>query len=196
MRKPLRVVLISLLIFIVDFVTLENRLVTTSSTLQLVGGLVAVLAVAGIVWGLILMVKTGRPGRLLTPRIRPVPATPAEKTAEPPRRRSRFRPLKVLMGLAILGSWFIVLPILVHKNLIAPAADYVPGPWVAEAFLSLFALALQCFAPTPVALVFWPSLGVGLYFLFSRKDRPVLDPLLGIAAAVLVFVLFRFVAPL
>jgi len=47
-----------------------------------------------------------------------------------------------------------------------------------------------------VAFVFWPSLALGVYFLFSRRDKRVLDPLLGIAAAVLVFVLFRFVAPL
>ena len=84
---------------------------------------------------------------------------------------ARAGPFKVLAALALLSLWFVLFPALIHQKLIAAAPECVPGPWIAEALLSLFALAMQCIVPTPVAFLFWPSLAIGVYFLFSRRAR-------------------------
>lgn len=205
-RKALWVLVISLLVLVVDFFTLENRLVTTNPAWQKAGGLVAIPAVAGFVAALILL-ASGWARRLVNGRGRGGAGGPAEKEVErAPRGRAvrgmgvvrprmRFRPLKVLAGLVVLAAWLVVLPVMVHARLIVPASDYSPGPWAAEAFLSLFAVGVQFAAPTPLALAFWPSMLISAYFLFGRRDRPVVDLIVGIAGAALVWLLFGVLAP-
>ena len=192
-RMAGRIALISLLVLVVDFLTLENSLVTSGPALQTAGALILVLAVAGLISALILAI-TGRRSDL-KPGLRPQQGGPVGKAVRTPFQSRRFRPFKVLVGLVILGLWLVLLPFLVHKNLIVAAPDYAPGPWVVEVFLSLFALGVQCLAPTPVAITFWPSAGIATYFLLGRKDRPALDSLLGMAAVALAFVSLRYLAP-
>lgn len=104
--------------------------------------------------------------------------------------RTRFRAVKAVIGLLVVASWFIGMPLYVYWTRIVKAPDFAPGPWVADAFLSVFAVAVQYAAPTPIALAFWPSTAMATYLVFSRKDRPVLDALFGVAAVGLVFALW------
>ena len=207
-RKVLLVLAISLVILVGDFFTLENRLVTTNPAMQKAGGIIALPAVAGFVGALILL-ALGRAKKLVNGRgwAEPGRREPADAEVErAPRGRAvrglgvvrpkmRFRPVKALAGLAVLASWLVVLPMMFHARLIVPASDYSPGPWAAEAFLSLFAVAVQLAAPTPLALAFWPSMLISAYFLFGRRDRPVVDLVAGIAGAALVWLLFGVLAP-
>ena len=212
-RKVFLVLAISLVILVGDFFTLENRLVTTNPALQKAGGLIAIPAAVGLVAALILL-ALGQAKKLVNGRGRAEPGRrePADKVVDDRevehasrgravrglgvvRPRMRFRPLKVLAGLAILASWLVVLPVMVHAHLIVPASDYSPGPWAAETFLSLFAVGVQFAAPTPLALAFWPSMLISAYFLFGRRDRPVVDLVAGIAGAALVWLLFGVLAP-
>jgi hypothetical protein len=89
----------------------------------------------------------------------------------------------VTTGLLVLSWWFIGMPVFAYRSRISPVTGSAPGPWIADAFLSLFALIVQYAAPTPIAAAFWPSALSGLYLVFSRKDRPSIDMLLGIIAS-------------
>ncbi len=213
-RKAPWILALSLAILVVDFFTLENRLVTTNTALQKAGGFAAALAVAGAGAALVLLalgrassraVTEGaeRPAKARGPSALGGPAGETGRVRRGPVPRGmgaivpkmRLRRLKVVAGLAILASWLVVLPMMVHARLIVPASDYSAGPWVAEAFLSMFAVGAQLAAPTPMALAFWPSLLISAYFLLGRRDRPILDLLAGIAGAALVWLLFGVLAP-
>jgi len=190
------VTVISLVALVVDFFTLENRLVTTSPLAQRFGLFLGLAALVGLIGGITAMISGG-PGRLAARRVSagsepPLRAEP-ETTAPPAARarksrfvQSRFRVAKILVGLLVPGSWFVGAPLYVHQTLLVNTPGSEAGPWVADAFLSVYTVVVQLMAPTPFALTFWPSAVMALYLLFSRKDRPVLDALFTIGAVGLV----------
>lgn len=214
MRTTLRTIaIVSFVVLVVDFLTLENRVVTTNPVAQGFGRSVGLLALAGLVCSSTLLI-VGSLTRLVSKTdVRGDHSLPAGGTGrrthaysvsgclhEPARSpseasqtavtRTRFRAVKVVIGLLVLASWFIGMPLYAYRTLIVKAPDFTPGPWVADVFLSVFAVAVQYAAPTPVAFAFWPSTAMATYLVFSRKDRPVLDALFGVAAVGLVFVLW------
>ncbi len=193
MRKAARIVtIVSFAVLVIDFLTLENRVVTTSPVAQRIGGFGLLLALAGLVCGALLLI-VGSAGRRdhTAPQPAQAPAERAGRRTQPAERRarvtrSRFRAIKVSVGLLVLASWFLGMPVYAYHSLIARAPGFTAGPWVADALLSLLAVAAQCLAPTPIALVFWPSAVIAVYLLLSRKDRPVLDAVFGVIALALV----------
>ncbi len=179
------VTVISLALLILDFFTLENRVVTTSPRAQTVGGIVFVVALAGLALGLVGMVFGRRERRV----------SPSEASVRTVPYSQRFRRAKLAVALSVLLTWSVGMPVYAYYSRLVKSADFVPGPWIADAFLSLFAVAAQLVAPTPIALSFWPSILACVYLLFSRKDRPVTDAIFGLVAvgpvAGLAYVLLR-----
>lgn len=191
--------IVCLAILAADFFTLANRRVTTDPGAQALGRIIGAAAVVGLASSLVALMlgrsrvrapKSVNP--TLSPRAAAEPQTPAPalpstptssgRASGPPTRASRLRAVKVAVALLVLAAWFIGMPVHAYNSRIAQGPGFVRGPWIADAFLSLFAVAMQLTLPTPVALAFWPSLAASVYLLLSRRDRPALDAIAGLVA--------------
>lgn len=178
---------VSLAVLIANFLTLQNRVVTTNPVLHEVSGLIGILALAGLVCSVFLL-AVGSLVRLADHRsTRENPAArPKGASLSVRPQKVRFRRIKVLLGLLVFSSWVFGMPLYAYRHLISKAPNFQPGPWLVDVLFSVYAIAVQCSAPTPIALAFWPSSIMAVYLLFSRKDRPVLDGLFAIVSVGLV----------
>ncbi|MGE5483541.1 MAG: hypothetical protein ACM3X4_00815 [Ignavibacteriales bacterium] len=195
MRRWARIVaIVSFAVLFIDFFTLENRVVTTNPLAQEIGLLVGILTLAVFTCSTLFLIG----GTLARPPARQDTSLDAAGGAGglrvPKVPGARWRVVKVATGLLVLLSWFVGMPLYAYWNLIAKSPDFSPGPWVADAFLSVFAVAVQVTAPTPIALAFWPSAAMAVYLVFSRKARPVLDALFGVSSLGLVLLLWYVLA--
>lgn len=212
LRKAARIgAIVCLILLVLNFFTLENREVTTNPAMQALGRTVGIAALVGLAASLVALLLGRRVGRS-TPSTatrntgmdggmeratRDVAAehgtSGAAHDARTPTqaggpggasRGRRFRAAKVVAALLVLAVWFVGLPVYAYRNLVSRAPDFEPGPWMADAVLSVFAVITQVITPTPVALAFWPSLIGSSCLLFSRRDRPLADVIFGLVAVV------------
>ncbi len=204
MRPKARVLaIVFLAVLVLDFLTLENRVVTTNVAAQRAGRWILYVALAGLMCSMAWLIadrlrkrESGAPavGGTRETLTLGEPAMPEARPKSAPRHRSRLRTVKALLGMMLLTAWLVGAPIYAHRY-VAGTPDYQPGPWVAEAFLSVFVVAQQCAAPTPMAAAFWPSMFIGVYLVFSRRDRPVFDGFLAAATAGLLYALWFMLRP-
>lgn len=205
MKKTARTAAITcLIILVLDFLTLENRVVTTNPNAQKAGHAVGASALLGLATSLGVIFlgrqrsqdtkltgagahkhsanQAGTTPSRVTTVLPPHPTAPPAGAAPGRPNTGRFRTAKIAVGLLVLATWFVGLPIYAYSHLLSKQPDYVPGPFLADAFLSLYAVAMQVIAPTPIALAFWPSLIASVFLLISRRDRPAADGLSALVA--------------
>lgn len=190
-RKAQIAAVICVVILLVDFMTLENRAMVTDPSGQALGRTVLTAASLGLAASVVVLLLARGGERPASPTAGEMPATTASTgdrglrdaaVPDRPVRRNKLRKVKIAVSLLVMAGWLVAMPVYVYQNLLSKSPDFESGPWIADAFLSLYAVGMQMIAPTPFALAFWPSMVAAVCLLRSRKDRPVVDAILCLIA--------------
>ncbi len=168
-KLPPFLLIASLLILFIDFVTLGNQSLPyyRDPILGPLGSAIGVVALIGIVVGFLVTFFLGIK--------RLIRGNPSSQFPPPTPRQKIYRRIKVTVAVLALLFAFFGLPLLFMKGIASVAFDSKIS--LENLFLNYFALGIQLIVPTPFALVFWPFTAAAIFLIFSRKIHYVLDTL-------------------
>ncbi len=161
MKNYLKVLIIgSILLFVLDFLTLANKNFIDNESANGAAIAIAVLSLAVFI------------SSCLAAIIMKIRRTPKEPI-------SAYRRFKFWTGITGIGLILFGLPCLIVfrvSNGKSPFGSGI-GDALSNFVVGTFAYAIQVIVPTPFALAFWPLLLSCIFLLFSRRKHLILDTL-------------------
>jgi hypothetical protein len=176
LAKSKYIFLFSILLFIIDFLTLANTNFTQDKTLQGVGGVIAIISALSILISFILVVAKFIKNKNQEPKEPPVPAKNKGKK---------------LVGLFVLAWLFIIFPLVAMTGLgiWSKVSEYPAGSFIGR-IVFIVLITIGVFIPTiflsPLIIYIVPLLFLAAYFLFSRSWHKWFDIVLIVIISVLI----------
>jgi len=176
LAKSKYILLFSIFLFIVNFLTLANLNLTRDKTLQWIGGVIAIISVLSILISFVLVVVKFTKNKAQEPKKLPVPAKNKGKK---------------LIGLFILVWLFIVFPLaaITRLEIWSKVLEY-PAESLVGQIIFIVLIIIGVFIPSiflsPLIINIVPLLILAVYFLFSRSWHKWLDIILIVIIFVLI----------